>query len=248
MSILTNNFAVLRCYTEISGLRQVQLPDESMTELASYIKPNSTGGELQSEYAAFVGPDAIATLEKYRERMGDAHIIGLLAANWVRVIGGQAYPVAMYRDELQGKFKEAFVGICDEVYLPVPLGKVFVNRGASLIKFPEGNGGVRQYHDVPVNEKRATKTRLVTTSRAGELLLGRHSKNLMEAITLGPVACATSFPSGEAFTPIEQVPWRVLPFDEPSRWGKDEMNKEFPHEYSRDYQVLEGCAVRVGAK
>lgn len=195
-------------------------------------------------FAAVAGEETNEAIDNLKKRhqanqgVKQVTFIVLLVGNWVRIRKeAPRCPVAMARGRDHLGVKRALVRAADEIFIVAPLGKIIVNHSRDQLNSALGYvAGARDpesepYEDVEIDEK-AQLVKLVSTKRAAEHLLQRHSNSVEDALTLGSKA---TLPSDQEFAnaAIEDIPHLLFEFGElpPKPFG--EFMVEFPHDHTR---------------
>jgi hypothetical protein len=236
--LMTNNIPGVDYYMTISRLKPLTLPGSpGKVRLSDYVICKLLTGTVLTKYAAVNGRDTEIELRLQRKHARDAVFIGLLAGNWIHLHSPEPHypsPLASGRDQVP--FKKKLIDICDELYLPVPLGKIFLSSNVEEINRRLSNREGRDeerdpYGDVPVSEDKKHRIKLISTTRPSGQLLYTHSE-VVRKIYLGrPGSTYDSFVSSE----IQKVPAMLFHFDGlANRSLAEQLEIEFPHGYTRD--------------
>lgn len=242
LHIVTNNLPGFEQLMK-SGKRA---PSDRHSRLA--IQCRLLGGEALPEFAAVAGAKTLASIRSLRSEPGvvEPIFISLIVGNWIRLSETQPQvPIPMVSDTDHHDVKKALMEISDEIYVVSPLGKVFVNQNVADINaaFKAGVRTVdvrsyRPYGDLDISTDIAAKVRLITTKRADLVrLLFTHSVKIESALTMHALVKDSVF----ATLPLASVPHLSFPFS-PVGASTDrhfaEFETEFPHEYTRNEEVL----------
>jgi hypothetical protein len=201
-------------------------------------------------FAALAGKETNDAIGRLRQRFTEEHVdagvtfIALVVGNWVRIRRKDPpCPIPMARGAEHREVKQTFVNYADEVFVVSPLGKIFVGRSNAEVNAalgfdkPSNDPDREQYQDVDIDDEKAKKVKLVSTTRAAERLLHEHSSNV--AFTLHNVR-KTAGGDEEEFARgrIEEIPHLLFPFGELPQTKYEEFVVEFPHEHTRIDQAV----------
>jgi hypothetical protein len=164
-------------------------------------------------------------------------VIGLVMADWVSLEGlPQGMPVPLARGEGHARFKAAVIEESDEVYLLVPLGKLF-SQGVEefnqdfLVRDRDHTRVPYDRIDIAVNK--AKRVKLVTTVRTDtKSVLYGHSMTVRAHLGL----IRNQLPDYQMLVdkPVGEVPHILIPFnDHASKSPAVQLEAELPHRESR---------------
>src|ERR1017187_9713189 len=239
--LVTNNIPCVDFYMTISRLKPFKRPDSAEeVGLSDYINCKLLTGTVLAKYAAVTGNDTEKELEQQRAEFPDALFIGLVAGNWNRIDSrGPHHAIPLARGRGHGPFKKTLIKICDEIYVPAPLGKIFLTPGVDEVNhalgYGEGQGEDQApYLEVPVSGDDYDKTacvKLVSTLRPSGQLLYTHSEIVKKTYLARPDTNYEVFLTSN----IEDIPVMLFQFDGlANRSLQKQVEIEFPHTSTRD--------------
>jgi len=234
--ILTNNVAGAECYMHFSRIPENALTpfgSETVQTLSDYIRCKLLPGTIQTRYVALIGKDTNEALLAEKAQADEAVFIGLIAGNWIRIDKERRYPIPLAREDGQVGFKETMVRVCDELYLPSPLGKLFVYHSLGEINDGLLKRGSPRYREVSIEEDKIRKINLVSTCRPNKRnILFTHSECVRTAYG---ISCLDEDGLPNSNTAIQDMLATVFRFD---KWAdlerKHQIQIEFPHDYTQE--------------
>jgi hypothetical protein len=253
VEIITNNFPGAESYEAYGRDPQNKIKlNGRETQISDEVPCHLVPGRVLGEYEAVVGSEAeeyvrhkkwksVGAEGSVRNQTANSKevLIGVTTGNWVMLQGSSLRPIPLARGWGHRRFKEAVIGICDEVFLISPLCKIF-QRGLDefnrdFIDAAPGEEMTKgRYEEVAL----PSSARLVTTYRGMRTsIVYNHSKTVRRG--LGAENDKEEDYGALTQKPIEEVPHLFYKFDRNSEDPEEtQKEKEFPHERTRKEPFL----------
>lgn len=236
LQIATNNLPGVEIFTKHGRIK----PHNPYSKLV--IECELFPGMILPVFAMVTGDETVRAINEFRSRQESIHgadrvyFIDLVVGNWICTGRHEPYlPIPLARGFKHGDIKEALIRQADEIFVVTPLGKIFCRADSETVNPAlecTGNtteSSVEPYREVKIDADRASRIKLVSTSRKATRVLGRHSDRVKDMFSIK----ADSHSETYATDTITDLPHVMYEFNDlPDNWH-DEFDVEFPHEITR---------------
>jgi hypothetical protein len=196
-------------------------------------------------YSALTGERTTKALKALREDAGEEAIfIAVTTGNWIRLRRSTPVcPVPLARGKGHLEFKQALIDHADETFVVAPLGKIFMDVPPKDVNkalgFSEKSNTPEKhpYHEVNIDNQKAESIKLVSTYRPRGHLLSELSTKVRVVLNVDNITLDRC-KQGYQEKPINQLNHLVYKFKDLPEEIEDEVEIEFPHENTRDFEFM----------